>query len=493
MTEEKDPEPEQVKQGFDIKELFMPAQIEKKELDSLFKEVLNTTPRESLAKIYRVLNRHINSPLLDIYFEGKRFNSSLLLSMLTCLINGKAVLFGPSGMGKSTLIESVTQILFGDRLTDIQTATIKCHQNLVIENLEKSFNQDSDFSHPEEDEARNEPERKSLHHSSILFIEDLASLSPPMQTIFSTFLEEGILVSNNVRYHITAKPTFATSNFLDMRNNLSLALHDRFHVSVVPTGLNPSWLNRLFNAPIIKSLNKYSLNLTVDDLESIQEKIEKVAIDQQVLHKIEYFFSEITHCTMLSKNIFFKNRANGFFDRLRDPSRLCRQCRLCKDNKNIICKHIKGNVSTRALESLVRYSKAFAWLCGETSINSDRLIEAIIPYTLLHRIEPSRTAREQDSNTLTRVPWIRKLWQKSMENFETLEESFVDFNSSITQLMDDELSAKEKSKIVQTAAKNLLKLGTPARYNYLTLLLNRAFELDIEVFPENNFDFPSSK
>lgn len=444
---------------------------ESERLDKLFLDVVNMSPREKIKKLYRVLSWRVNSPILDINMGRERYNSSLLLACLTCLIKGKMLLFGPSGTGKSTIVESVAQLLFGDPIDSLQAAAIHGHSQVTMEDLARAV---LPAEHPVKDTEN--VHSRDISQVSILFIDDLSGMGEAAQTLLNTLLEEGVVIRQNVRYSIVERPVFATSNRLVAGDHRTRALLDRFHIAALPTGMNPEWLATLIKGLKVTRLPSRGFNIHDADLQTVANEIAAVDIAPGIQDMLQFFLAELTHCERLSRDMHFTGKACAYLENEEALYSLCGDCEQRKNNPVIICQYIANSVSTRALEGLVLYIRAFAWFMGLKIVDNPAVVEAVLPYVFIHRVVPAPAAKAQNPDTLPRIPWLRELWKLSSVTYEQNLEAIDTFRTAMAMIMNEDGLREDVQTQVRETASMLKTMNTPARFAYLTALESRAVD-----------------
>lgn len=445
--------------------------INPQELEKLFDEIVKLSPREKIRKLYKVLAWRINSPVMDINLGDERYNSSLLLACLNCLMNGKMLFFGPSGTGKSTLVESIAELLFGDRLDTLQAATIHGHSQLSLEDLERAVLPSEALSDDTLDQRK-----RDISQVSILFIDDLSGMGEAAQTLLNSMLEENAIIRNNIRYSISPKPVFATSNRLVAGDHRTRALLDRFHIATVPTGMNPDWLASLLRGFRLLRLPSRGFNIHEDDIKNMAGEISKVSIAPLLLDNLQFFLAELNYCERISTDPHFTAKASAYLDNEESLYSLCNDCSLRENNPDIICQHSASAVSTRALEGLVQFCRAITWFIGNEVLDNASIIEAVLPYVFIHRVVPTPIARVKDPDSLTRIPWLRSLWRASVKSFEKHSEAVDLFRTTLVMIKENDNLTPELEAQIKETIDVLNNMKTPARFSYLTALEARAVE-----------------
>ena len=91
--------------------------------------------REAVLEIYNFIgeNLYLNRP--DIEINGDKFNSTLLMSLLTGLCQGKELIIGEPGLGKTTSAEYVCSLLYRFPLGTIWASEVSGHPEQTEEKI----------------------------------------------------------------------------------------------------------------------------------------------------------------------------------------------------------------------------------------------------------------------------------------------------------------------------------------------------------------------
>src|SRR4030066_47039 len=68
--------------------------------------------RKQVEELYRFINERLYFNRPDLEIKGERFNSAILLSLLTALKTGKELIIGEPGLGKTTSAEFVCSLIY---------------------------------------------------------------------------------------------------------------------------------------------------------------------------------------------------------------------------------------------------------------------------------------------------------------------------------------------------------------------------------------------
>ena len=95
----------------------------------------NGALRETVLEIYKFIqeNLYLNRP--DMEVKGVQFNSALLMSLLTGLSQGKELIIGEPGLGKTTSAEYVCALLYRFPLGTIWGSEVSGHPEQTDEKI----------------------------------------------------------------------------------------------------------------------------------------------------------------------------------------------------------------------------------------------------------------------------------------------------------------------------------------------------------------------
>ena len=95
----------------------------------------HTDTCQAVRDLYDFIGEHLylNRPDLDL--SGEKLNSTLLLSLLTALIGGKALIIGEPGLGKTTSAEYIASLLYRIPLGVIWGSEVAGHPEQTEEKI----------------------------------------------------------------------------------------------------------------------------------------------------------------------------------------------------------------------------------------------------------------------------------------------------------------------------------------------------------------------
>ncbi len=85
--------------------------------------------------IYQFISEHLYFNRPDMEIKGERFNSAILLSLLTGLKKGKELIIGEPGLGKTTSAEYVCSLIYQFPLGVIWGSEVSGHPEQTEEKI----------------------------------------------------------------------------------------------------------------------------------------------------------------------------------------------------------------------------------------------------------------------------------------------------------------------------------------------------------------------
>ncbi|RLI74517.1 hypothetical protein DRO97_05795 [Archaeoglobales archaeon] len=334
------------------------------------------------------------------------YNPLTLFGILISILNGKELVFGEYGSGKTTSSERISSLMKGLPLEFVQAATIHSHPEQTEEKIKATL----DLGVLER-EGRELIRWKILPFSPVIIIDEINRLPVGKQSLILNEVDrnvwsyrgETLILDDN-------KSFFATINYQDIgTTKLIPPLLDRFDLAVETARLHPirkrlvrrgvkdyvlrdSKLTEEMVAYIAensisenaKQIIKYIDEISEEFKETLEERINELGFKIEIPrnYEIKVIKKEI-------EKIEFSDEAELFLDYLtqevycqlslkKEFSR-CDGCHYA----NYICSDIYL-ISNRAEKSLFLFSKALAWFLGDEEANLEHLI-CLLPFVLWHR------------------------------------------------------------------------------------------------------------
>jgi len=426
-------------------------------------------------------NLFFSSPDLNI---GKnKFNSQLLLSLLTSINKGKQLSVGEPGDGKTTVAEYLLGFIYGIPQKVMVSSSIKGSDELTIEKIIGRLN----FG------ELNKGNEK-VHWSLFVALEpkifdEFNKTRPDKQNLVLEGLDRGNFGYLNEMIPTGDYSLFANSNPNDPGGYpLNQAVKNRFAIQVPfdqPNG-NDYRLIRHHMIGKRRKLNEYILNdskienemyAVLKSDEPYEHKIQKMQVLQDQFKRIieektglELITSqELEQARESISNIKISPEADMLYDVLRAELTSCmkfgkkrvnEKCYSGCHYKDFMCGKKTNSDSARNQRAEIAYSQALAWLLGDTEIEVKH-IKTLEPYFLWHQIDftPEYVKKfEEDERTEPILLYVAKQATSEM----------VDRFLGIKGEQCDAINLLKKNQIdeVKQIAK---KVGHPVIYDYLKM------------------------
>lgn len=388
---------------------------------------------EELLKLYELIadRFYLGNEVFEI--ENDRFEPVSLFGLLTLVLNGRELVFGEYGSGKTTSSERISSLFLSLPLEFIQSSTIHGHPEQTEEKIKATL-----------DLARLEKEGEEVVRwklppfSPVIIIDEINRLPVGKQNILLNEIDRNIWnYRGETLIFKENKSFFATINYQDAgATNLIPPLLDRFDVAVetgrlhpvrkriVRRGIDDSILkDRKLSKEMIDYILENALTQNADELvkyveecrQRFKEKLEErfnaegIRINIPDSREVESFLKEIDATDVSSDaELFLDYLGQEIYCQLslkKDFSK-CNGCHFA----NYICSDIYS-ISNRAEKSLTRYAKAIAWTRDE-EVTLEH-ISTVLPYIIWHRSSINDTLLSK----------IRDYEKNSSDSFYAVEEA----------------------------------------------------------------------
>ncbi len=352
-----------------------------------------------------------------VTLASENYNSNLLFTILSCLNpvpNPAMVFFGPPGAGKTTCAEYVGHFMFGLSLDDIHNATIYGHPEQTEEKMVARYDVASLM------QGREQILKREFITSPVRIVDEVNRLPPGKLSILYQIVDTGLAKYGSEVMHLAEGPLFATANAPDSGNfPLPPPFKDRFEIAVVSPELNPYF---------IKSLGRQNLSIPsgleirVDTLFTARSEIARVEIEPDVLNKLSHFVSEINYCEKAGTSLERKTKSHSM--NKKPGEGLCSDCHY----KSKLCATTKEPISPRSYKAILGYAMALAWFRGRSKVD-DETLEAVLPFALWHKLEPTPTGLELEAvYENDRVAFVKALYDASKKGYTQVSNSIKDYD-----------------------------------------------------------------
>ncbi len=363
--------------------------------------------REIVKGLYDVIRDKLY--MGDEVFEvgDRRYEPIALFGIITCILNGRELIFGDYGSGKTTSSERISSLIKGLPLEFVQSITIHGHPEQTEEKIKATL----DLGILEK-EGREVVKWKACVFSPVLIVDEINRLPMGKQNMILNEIDRNIWsYRGDTIVFKDDKTFFATVNYQDLgTTKIIQPLLDRFDIAVETGRIHPIrkrlirrgvkdeiLRDRRITRELIEYISENNETEKADDvIRFIREKSEEFKdILEDRLSK-EGFRVEIPkddEIRRISKEIEkndVSEDAELFLDfigqevycqlGLKKDFSKCDGCHYV----NYICSDLYS-ISNRAEISLFKYSKALAWI-EEEEVSLEHVL-SIMPYVLWHRSE----------------------------------------------------------------------------------------------------------
>lgn len=353
--------------------------------------------------LYQFINARLYFNRPDLEIKGENFNSTILFGLLTGLVQGKELIIGEPGLGKTTSAEFVGSLLYQYPLGMIWGSEVSGHPEQTEEKI---------IGRPDLGKLNQGQEDVVWSYFSqipIKIVDEINRLPETKQSMILDGVDRGNWEYLNEMIINEEYCLFATANYQDGGTNTLIApLVDRFDVMVESRypGPNLSFLigkskgkDQILRHPkfekelyrvltskiayekkmaqaeeICNAFGEY-LSKTIgvrplrkEDRERIRSEIEAMEFDLDASAFTRMLLAELSFCDRYGQK------------------RIVESCEEGCHYTGYLCHQIKNCASNRLPISIKLYAQGLAWLLGDREIDIEH-VKAVMPYTLSHRIQ----------------------------------------------------------------------------------------------------------
>jgi MoxR-like ATPase len=384
------------------------------------KSTSNGSFRETAFGIYRYIQEQLYCNRPDLEVKGRKFNSALLLSLITGLQQGKELIIGEPGLGKTTSAEYVCALLYGIPLEVIWTGEVSGHPEQTEEKI---------VGRPDLGRLNQGEEVVVWSYFSLLpakIVDELNRLPETKQSMILDGVDRGNWVYLNDSIINREYCLFATCNYQDRGTNTLIApLLDRFDILVESKhpGANLAYL--------IGTKNSHAFPLRDEKLEDQFREVltDKISYAQKVdgIEKLSQDFrrslkkkpgietlsaADRRKIRSQIRQIPFDMDANAFLRLVLAELSFChpfgqkRSQDDCPEGCHFsayLCHSIRNCISNRLPISAHAYARALAWFLGDETVDVEHL-KVVLPHVLAHRIQWQEKPLDQKKNEARNDP-----------------------------------------------------------------------------------------
>ncbi len=365
--------------------------------------------RDSIGKLYDLISSRFYFGNETLEIGNNRYDPIALFGIITCLLDGKELVFGEYGSGKTTSSERIASLMKGLPLEFVQAVTIHGHPEQTEEKMKATLDLGA-----LEKEGKEVIKWKLSVFSPVLIIDEINRLPIGKQNLILNEVDRNIWnYRGETLLFSDGKAFFATVNYRDLgTTSLVPPLLDRFDLAVETGRIHP--IKRRAVRRGIKDDILKDRKTTIELIEFISENNETEKADEVVkfLREKSDEFKEVLEDRLRQEGYKVEIPRNYEIEKIRkeiEDVDVSEDVELFLDyfGQEVYCqKGLKKDfskcdgchysvyacsdiyaISNRAEISLFKYLKAIAWI-EEEEVSLDHLI-SILPYVLWHRCEIS--------------------------------------------------------------------------------------------------------
>lgn len=358
--------------------------------------------QEKIWKIYSYIKDNLYLCRPDITVNNIGLNSALIFGIMTSLVNGKELIYGEYGLGKTTSSESIISLMYGFPKEIVLASTLKGNPEQTEEKM---------IARPNLGDLNKGIENVIWSDFVLVgpkIIDELNRLPAGKQNILLEGTDRGIWKYLNDFLQNDNLAIYSTSNYKDAGNTEVIPpLLDRFDVAVESKhpGINNLRYRRagtrqdqlsdpdislkmfglmntekdysIFNEKLKVLRDEFKKKLSdrinielfsVGEHENIRDEIKNTGLSKEAIMFYDIFTAELSNCQM-----YGQKRTNE-------------QCKIACHYSNYLCNKISNCLSVRSDSSIKNYSAALAWLFGKNEITVEHLA-SVLPYVIWHKTQ----------------------------------------------------------------------------------------------------------
>ena len=192
--------------------------------------------KNSIKKLYDLITSRFYFGDETLEIGDKKYDPIVLFGIITCILNGRELIFGEYGSGKTTSSERISSLIMGLPLEFIQAVTIHGHPEQTEEKIKATL----DLGALEKD-GREVVRWKLSVFSPVLIIDEINRLPVGKQNLILNEVDRNIwnYRGETIIFEVD-KAFFATVNYQDLgTTNLIPPLLDRFDIAVETGRIHP--------------------------------------------------------------------------------------------------------------------------------------------------------------------------------------------------------------------------------------------------------------
>lgn len=396
-------------------------------MGSLSDDVI-TAHRAFRAKMIRVYNEIISRAVyvnsrqhIEFGYENnlrqkvvKYLDPMVSSAIVNGLVPKSGVLYrGGHGGGKTTLIQKVCRAITGLSERELSEAMIRGNDSATINTLLASLHVGRLMS-----EGAEEVRWRKFVTCFVKIIDEVNRFPPAAVNPLFEILNTGRAAYLDDTCEIDDFISFATENPNDPGTyELPRPFLDRYSFCVVAPQIPTA--NDLFILSERADDRIYNIEVepvtTISDLKAVRRLIaDQVQFEPMAKLYVIYLCEALSTC----------ERADQY-DKSQNDIEVGQRCKGCAfDSEGAFCKYTMAGISGRAFLDIQRWAKAYSWFLNAFTVESEprvqmSVVQQIIPYVVLHRLEPNHQILDADPYFGRRLMYTRDLVQKITNSFNT--------------------------------------------------------------------------
>ncbi|MBI4641042.1 MAG: AAA family ATPase [Candidatus Tectomicrobia bacterium] len=359
--------------------------------------------RQKIRTLYQFISENLYFNRPDIEIEDEQFNSTLLFSLLTALVGGKALLIGEPGLGKTTSAEYVCALFYRYPLGVIWGSEIAGHPEQTEEKI---------IGRPDLGRLNLGEEAvvwSSFTQLPIKIVDEINRLPETKQSLILDGVDRGNWEYLNDYLINEEYCLFATANYQDPGTNTVIPpLLDRFDLIMESKhpGANISFLigqrakkdemlrDARYEEEIMKILgSRAAIKEKWSKLEEIcrgfgqqlhdRYGIESLSTEERQAMREEIGLQEFS----LEASAFLRMAlAELSFCCKYGQKRSNEECDEGCHYSGYLCYQVKNCASNRLPISIRKYAQALSWLAGAPRVDVEH-VRHILPGAIAHRVQ----------------------------------------------------------------------------------------------------------
>lgn len=359
--------------------------------------------RRKIRDMYTFIGERLYFNRPDLSVQGESANATLLLSLLTALIGGKALIIGEPGLGKTTAAEYICALLYSLPLGVIWSGEVGGHPEQTEEKI---------IGRPNLGKLNQGEEVvvwSTFARLPVKIVDEINRLPETKQSLILDGLERGKWEYLSQGLINDEFCLFATANYQDQgTNTLVPPLLDRFDIIVESKhpGANiasmigqTSGRDSLLRHPPSEAAFLDALHTmpnghaSASKLEPLHRRFAKVVRERCGLTLLNHLERQAVRQTIAALPIEIE--AHAFVRMLLAELSFCckygqkRSSEVCDEGchyTGYLCYEVQNCASNRLPSSVYRYAQALAWWLGSSQVEVEHM-RAIMPYALAHRAQ----------------------------------------------------------------------------------------------------------